>query len=346
MLRVLGYTANDIEDHPTLPVEVGRQVLNLEPDYVLLHQRKPTAILELKAPPPGEDLNDPRWVKQLRSYCVARNAPIGVLFNGVEVRLYINTEMKKLERFAERFRDEPVAAGSQSNVKRMVDILANISPGSLRNDPVAVAVRLGGKRLKEIIKEGIDLARQQAIVERIEQIKNVPPDYLLHAIAGEDDAWGDMDQKPTIDQLRTAWVSPSISWRPLKSLTSQDVTWRRPSKFRLPDGTEVPVAKWKYMLVEACKYVLTCSPELQIPLIDCNHRKYPLIGLETLPPKRGEEIYANGQTYQVHITYSAFECVENTIHVLEQAKGISRTSEPAVLIRSEKQRQDGRENGK
>ncbi|PIU62175.1 MAG: hypothetical protein COS85_19280 [Armatimonadetes bacterium CG07_land_8_20_14_0_80_59_28] len=52
LLRVLGYTANDIEDHPTLPVEVGRQVLNLEPDYVLLHQRKPTAILELKAPPP------------------------------------------------------------------------------------------------------------------------------------------------------------------------------------------------------------------------------------------------------------------------------------------------------
>ena len=98
LLEILGYNSENVEDHPVKVAIIGR--MNYVPDYVLnYHPKLPLAVIDLKAPEVNLDIQ--RSVGQIISYCREIKAPLGLLFNGRSVRVYINTEVKGLTKFKE-----------------------------------------------------------------------------------------------------------------------------------------------------------------------------------------------------------------------------------------------------
>jgi hypothetical protein len=76
-----------------------------------------------------------------------------------------------------------------------------------------------------------------------------------------------------------------------------DITGKRPSHFRLPDGTAINVKRWKDVLRESCKFALQSNPTISIPFPDRSGKKVALFS--NVKPAAGisyiTEDY-NGQT--------------------------------------------------
>ena len=63
------------------------------------------------------------------------------------------------------------------------------------------------------------------------------------------------------------------------------ITGKRPSHFRLPDGTEITVKRWKDVLRESCKFALLSNPNITIPFPDRSGKKVALFS--TIKPATG-----------------------------------------------------------
>jgi hypothetical protein len=96
-----------------------------------------------------------------------------------------------------------------------------------------------------------------------------------------------------------------------------DLTKTKPISMRLPDGAEIPVQKWKEVLLEACKFTLQNNTSLPIPLRDRSGRTVRL--LSTSEPKQGTsfaETRYNGKTIYIYTNYSANRSVSNADYIL------------------------------
>lgn len=121
---------------------------------------------------------------------------------------------------------------------------------------------------------------------------------------------------PIINQSYVAPPSTvAPNYIPLDKL--QNITGKKPSYLRLPDGTEVKIKVWKDVLRECCKYALQHNGNIPIPLPDKSGRKVyllskarPAVGISYV-----EEQY-QGQPIFIYVNYDANHCVSNAIHVL------------------------------
>lgn len=212
LLRILGYNETNVDDHPVKRVLVG--TTQYSPDYIMRRQQKHLAVLDLKRP--EEDLNNKLWAWQVLSYCEQIDAPIGILFNGYALRVFINTHDKQLARHKNRFSDEPVATaehinGEHSNWISMIKLLSRFSAEALQANPIGLAKKLANERIIEIGKRD----RQKEIRSILtNNLASSPPGNIndvLSALATVDTLWENIALKPTVTDLIAAWNSKPLS---------------------------------------------------------------------------------------------------------------------------------------
>jgi hypothetical protein len=129
-------------------------------------------------------------------------------------------------------------------------------------------------------------------------------------------------------------IFPSSNYIELNQ--TDNLAGKRPSCLRLPDGTEIPVRRWKDVLRESCKFALASNPKIAIPFRDRAGRKVWLFN--TVKPATGVSYISeqyNGQTIFVYMNYDANNCVSNALHVLDQVPLNYRKMTAAVAIEDE-----------
>jgi hypothetical protein len=195
LLELLGYGVADVADHPKLTI-IGR--VTYEPDYLLQPQGRPLAVLDLKAP--EVSLDKDKAASQICTYCHRVKAPLGLLFNGRELRVFINTEYKGLTRYSE-FAEQPVAVVDRHDLSAMAALLARFSKSALAPNPAKLASTLATKRRGE----ESDRQRQMLIRQKLKEILADPPQELLAALPSLETVWDDFDPKPSQSELLGAW---------------------------------------------------------------------------------------------------------------------------------------------
>ena len=218
LLEILGYSYGDADDHPVKKVVVGQ--ISYSPDYVLRRDQKNLAILDLKAP--DVDLDHSKWLGQISSYCSHLDALIGVLFNGRNIRVYINTNHKGLTRFKLLFSDQPVAEAGYRKQEQVVKILLKLSAPLLKEDPLAVARKMAMEQKKVIERE----SRRKQIQERVKSILTNPPNELLAAMSTVEGIWDGMDPEPSEQEVITAWdlkKSTPITVNAIEAVAKQSI---------------------------------------------------------------------------------------------------------------------------
>ena len=210
LLELLGYTIESCDDHPFLLTIVGHT--KYSPDYVLRSGQKLLAILDLKAP--GISLDDGEGIEQIQSYCRARGdrtAPIGVLFNGRSVRVFINhdypsfTKYKKLSIQTDtkkkiNFYETPVEA-ADDDIGAIAAVLLKLSVASLSDDPASVARKMGNAKI-QTVEEG---KWTHEISDRLRAALSEPSDEVIRAIASIDSLWVGMEKGPEPADAVIAW---------------------------------------------------------------------------------------------------------------------------------------------
>lgn len=284
ILRALGW---DIAN--TNMVEVEKTLGKVRADYTL-YDGNATAIAVIEAKSLGTDLAHSNVVNQLPQYTYT--------FKVGEIFL---TDGLRWHHFAEF---------QPTNFKptRVIDIL--------NDDPVSCAAymvqKLDAARYWPV-EQTIDVVSQ-----RIEQLESAVSS-LQKTLAGvQSSQTPQSQQSPAHTSPATEFVVPAtnLNYVDLKNLG--DMTNRKPSHLRLPDGTSLPVKRWKDILRECCKFVLANHPAIKIPLPDRSGRKVFLFN--TVKPATGisyvTEQY-NGQTIYIYVNYDASNCIANSIYVLE-----------------------------
>lgn len=112
-----------------------------------------------------------------------------------------------------------------------------------------------------------------------------------------------------------------------------NITGKKPAYLRLPDGSIIPVNRWKDVLRECCKFVFLSNPTIPIPFPDRSNRKVALFST-TRPPtgiSYATEQY-NGQTIFIYLNYDANNCVANADYVLQYATNSKAKTTAAVAI--------------
>ena len=195
LLEILGYEYEDVQNHPTKRVIIGQ--VKYAPDYILHRKHSPFAILDLKTP--ATNIDNPSWKAQIYNYCRDENLPIGILFNGRKLRVFINTNYRGLTKYGDIFKGEPIASAEHNEPKQMLDLLLKLSATSLENSSLAVARELANKRKKEIGT----VAWRRNIEDCLKSILADPPAEMMEALASLN-LWG--EQKPSGEVLDAIWA--------------------------------------------------------------------------------------------------------------------------------------------
>lgn len=115
-----------------------------------------------------------------------------------------------------------------------------------------------------------------------------------------------------------------------------EIVGKKPTHFRLPDGTIIIIKLWKDILRECCKFALKNNKNIPIPLPDRVGKKVTLISYEK--PAKGlayiSEEY-NGKTIYLYMNYDSNNCVMNALHVLKQVPQSLFTHQPAIVLKEE-----------
>ena len=147
LLELLGYTLATCDDHPYLMTIVGHT--KYSPDYVLSTDKKVSVILDLKAP--VISLDDREAIGQVQSYCARgeKSSPLGVLFNGRSVRVFINPDYQNFVEYKKRSKDldtrkqinfyETPVDAADDDAGAIAAVLLKIAVASLSDDPALVA---------------------------------------------------------------------------------------------------------------------------------------------------------------------------------------------------------------
>ena len=129
---------------------------------------------------------------------------------------------------------------------------------------------------------------------------------------------------------------PTSDLRPFIALTDvPNLAKTKPTFILLPDGSKVPVRKWKDVLREACKFAFANSAPIQVPFPDASGRKVNLIS--KIKPPTGisyhEESYES-QTVYIYSNYDSNKCVAIAIHILSLVPEHKLKVKAAIIFES------------
>lgn len=108
---------------------------------------------------------------------------------------------------------------------------------------------------------------------------------------------------------------------------------KKPSHFRLPDGSILKIKAWKDILRESCKFTLSQNLSIPIPYPDRADRKVSLFNY-VKPPKGISYVTEeyNGKTLYIYVNYDSYNCVENSIYILKQVPKTAFRVNPAIVM--------------
>lgn len=222
LLELLGYNDVTCDDHPTVTFTIaGRKAIKIIPDYIVKSaEQKDLATWELKAP--TEDIDSKESVEQLMSYCLEpkRQTPIGVLFNGRKLRVYINPDFPGLGKYKKiseaelsvfDFKHSPVLSlelvhpepNDKQPYKQVSDALISLSSMCLSAGSVNHAKKMAERRLKE--RE--DEKRNAKIVLCLQEAFASPTDEIVKAVSTAIRIWDGLETPPGPDDALRAWYN-------------------------------------------------------------------------------------------------------------------------------------------
>lgn len=234
LFEILGYQADTCEDHPLLtPVFVGTNKNKPCPDYILReYDKKDMATWDLKAV--TEPLNNKDFAGQIQSYCSHpdRPTPLGILFNGFSLRVFINPDYSKLARYqlamlkkkhgenwSLDFKTDPVIAvdkDDQDSNKQLIDSLILLSFSALSSKAVTLAVQLANSA----VKKELDKAEKRRIVACIHSALADPSDEIIRVVAEAIPQWEGFDSPPSSERALRAWKQREILVTKSKTLVA------------------------------------------------------------------------------------------------------------------------------
>ena len=208
LLRILGYADNTVCDQVSVDMGSAPKF----PDYVLGY---PKGLIDLELKKPDENIDDLKWARQVLSYCIFKEIPLGVLFNGIALRVFINVRLfannrdKNSPKYKLYFSEQPVARADASNISSMVDLFYALSSEQIDGTAIAFGRRLAKKRIAEI--EGGE--HQRRLCERLTFILSTNPPYIdevLKSLSLSPELWTDFERQPDPEELRRAWNSRQL----------------------------------------------------------------------------------------------------------------------------------------
>jgi predicted type IV restriction endonuclease len=303
VLRALGWdTAN------TSMVEVEKTLDQARVDYALYDNSTVRVIIEAKSL--GTNLAQPSFIMSLVNYAFTFQLQDIFLTDGIIWQHFTNFQPGnvKVERTLDLATDDPVDCAAYL-VQRLD--AAKFWPEEQTIDQLAHQVN----QLESLV------ATLQQEIERLKA-------GFIAASEQESTIMRQPD-KPTIQAA--SLPTPNIPFVDLHQVT--DITGKRPSQFRLPDGTEIKVKRWKDILRESCKFALASNPNIPIPFPDRSGKKVSLFS--NVKPAAGisyvTEDY-NGQIIFIYVNYDANNCVANASYVLQQVPKQQVQTNAAVAI--------------
>ena len=304
VLRTLGWdTAN------TYMVEVEKTLDQARVDYALYDNNSTVRII-IEAKSLGTNLAQPTFIMSLVNYAFTFQLQDIFLTDGIIWQHFTNFQPGnvKVERILDIANDNPVDCAAYL-VQRLD--AAKFWPEEQTIDKLAQQVT----QLESLV------ATLQQEVERLKVTSAAAVASTIPATSST---------KQPVPQAISTPISP-ISYVDLEQVT--DITGKRPSYFRLPDGTELTVKRWKDVLRESCKFALVSNPNITIPFPDRSGKKVALFS--NVKPAAGisyvMEDY-NGQTIFIYVNYDANNCVSNARYVLQQVPKQQVVTSAAVAI--------------
>ncbi|MCC3154800.1 type I restriction enzyme HsdR N-terminal domain-containing protein [Hymenobacter sp. BT770] len=93
---------------------------------------------------------------------------------------------------------------------------------------------------------------------------------------------------------------------------------QKPKQLRLADGTIQPIATWKDILLEVCRFAFATNPHIPVPFVDKAGKKTFLFSAEK--PSNGSSTLAsyNSKPVFIYTNYSAADCITNALYAAEQ----------------------------
>jgi hypothetical protein len=136
-----------------------------------------------------------------------------------------------------------------------------------------------------------------------------------------------------VNKMAQASVPVSSSRSYVALSEASNLARTKPIAMRLPDGSEVPVRKWKDVLLEACKFTFSNTTSVPIPLPDRSGRKVNLLSTVKPPSTISyvEETYRDQKIY-IYLNYDSNNCVLNATHILSQVPTDKLKVTPAVAF--------------
>lgn len=308
ILRALGWdTAN------THMVEIEKSLGSVRADYVLSDvNREPKIIVEAKAL--GTGLDEKKLLLSLVQYAFQFELTEVFLTDGLVWHHYTDFQPKGLAP------------------ARQLDIT--------QGNPVDVAAyfvqHLDAAKFWPI--ENTDLLAQridqlESLVATLQRQMPVQPS-TTEARAGKPPTSASTSPVAAATIEAAAFIPNDVAFTNLDSVV--DVTGTRPTYFRLPDGSIIPVKKWKEVLRESCKYALLTNGHIPIPLPDRAGKKVSLFSYTK--PAAGLSFLTEqykGKTIFIYLNYDANSCVSNAYHVLQYSTTKGKRTTAAVAVSSE-----------
>jgi predicted type IV restriction endonuclease len=298
VLRALGWdTAN------TYMVEVEKTLDQARVDYAL-YDNNATVRVIIEAKSLGTNLAQPGFIMSLVNYAFTFQLQDIFLTDGIIWQHFTNFQPGnvRVERILDMANDNPVECAAYL-VQRLD--AAKFWPEEQTIDRLAQQVT----QLESIV------ATLQQEIDRL-KIGMTPTSDTTRVM-------------PIMEDNRKE--ATRINYVELELLT--DITGKRPRHFRLPDGTEITVKRWKDVLRESCKFALISNPKISIPFPDRSGKKVSLFS--NVKPATGisyvTEEY-NGQTIFIYVNYDANNCISNAIYILNQVPNRSFKTKAAVSI--------------
>lgn len=304
VLRALGWdTAN------TYMVEVEKTLEQARVDYALYDSNSTVRVI-IEAKSLGTNLAQPGFIMSLVNYAFTFQLQDIFLTDGIIWQHFTNFQPGnvKVERTLDIVHDNPVDCAAYL-VQRLD--AAKFWPEEQTIDKLAQQVT----QLESLV------ATLQQEVERLKTGMIMPPRADIPGIAETDTS---AVQNGKTQQSKVTYIE-------LDQVA--DVTSKQPGHFRLPDGTEITVKRWKDVLRESCKFALLNNPNIPIPFPDRSGRKVSLFS--HVKPAAGlsyiTEEY-NGQTIFIYVNYDANNCVANARYILQQVPRQCITVPAAVAL--------------
>lgn len=298
VLRALGWdTAN------TYMVEVEKTLGQARADYALYDSNAAVKII-VEAKALGENLNQPSIVMSLVNYAFTFKLQDIFLTDGIIWQHFTNFQPGNVvaNKILDLAHDNPIE--SAAYLVQWLDA-AKFWPEEQTIDTLA----------QQITQLENTVATLQKDVARLQNVQQQP-----------------IPSTPTTAPVTTN-TNPIGTTSFIELAKVDTITGQKPTQLRLPDGTVVPITKWRDILRECCKFALAHNPAIPLPLPDKSGRKVSL--LNTVKPATGlayvTEQY-NGQQVFIYVNYDANNCVANALHILKQVPPSQQAMKPAVAF--------------